>query len=76
MSRANGRDSNVRVSQGSRVSLRGPERWPGPLCVYCKIVVESRSRLGGKTETQGKLMKINHNMAKFGERNQYYRLKY
>ena len=37
----------------ARLKLRfgGPERWPGPLCVYCKVVAESRSRHAKKTAT-------------------------
>ena len=43
------RDAPLRTTQASRspkdprASLGGPERWLGPLCVYCKVVVESRS---------------------------------
>ena len=53
---------------GGAKRLRGPERWLGPLCVYCKLVVESRSRRAKKTsENSDNLMDINKNMAKLGE---------
>ena len=68
--RAPPHDSNVTVSQGSRASLGGPERWPGPLCVYCKIVGgEQVKAYGKKQRQQRKSMKINNNMAKFCESN-------
>ena len=38
-----------RSPKDPRASLGGPERWLGPLCVHCKLVVESRSRHAKKT---------------------------
>ena len=32
-----------RSPKDPRTSLEGPERWLRPLCVCCKVVVESRS---------------------------------
>ena len=50
-----------------RTSLGGSERWLGPLCVYCKLVVESRSgRAKKNSENSDNLMNINQNMAKLG----------
>ena len=64
-------NSNFTISQGSRTSLGGPERWPGPLCVSCKVVVERRSGRAKNSNNSNNLMKINKNMAKFGERDHY-----
>ena len=67
-------NSKFTVSQGSCASLGESERWLGFLCVYCNVVVESKSKRE-KIVHSDNLMKINKNMAKFGERGQYYKLK-
>ena len=51
----------------SRAEGARPECWLGPLCVHCKLVVESRSRRAKITATTATiLMNINQNMAKLG----------
>ena len=49
-------------------SLGGPERWLGPLCVYCKMVGESRPRRARESHN---MMKINKKMANLFRRDQY-----
>ena len=57
--RAPPHDSNFTVSQGSRASLGGPERWPGPLCVYCKIMTENSLRHVKDINRQFKISQTN-----------------
>ena len=59
--------STSRSPKDPRVSLGGPERWLGPLYVYCKLVVERRSMRAKKNnENSDNLMNINKNIAKLG----------
>ena len=64
--------TRLRTTQISRspkdplASLGGPERWLGPLYVYYKLEVESRSGRVKKSENSDNLMNINKNMAKLG----------
>ena len=41
-----------RSPKDPHASLGGPERWLGPLYVYCNVVVESRSRRAKKQRQQ------------------------
>ena len=61
--RAPPHDSSFMVSQGSPRELGRAWTWLGPLCVYCKLVGESRSRRAKKQREQ---RQFDENQQKYG----------